>query len=397
MAKKSVKKPSRAKAKPADVPEIIDAVVEPVVDAPISEPQDVILGEPKAIQEADTLGEPESPETAEIAEDDGDSAAQTEIIPEPKVETRRASPWPLLLGGVAAAVFGFLAARADLIDTFLPPSLRAGADQTALTEDLETANAQITRLQADIKTLSAQISEQPGAAPDDALQALVLDLNDRIALLEKRPTSTGTASSSEYDAAFAAMQETAAAQQAEIDKLLADARLVEKSTEDTANSTLARAAATRIIAAIETGAPFGAALNDLEAAGVADIPQELRDAAAVGVTQLAALQADIPDVARAALAASRSADGENSGGVSGFLKRTLGARSVEPREGTDPDAVLSRIEAAVRNGRLTDALAEAEILPPEGQAVMADWLDQARTRNSVMSASETLMQRLAAN
>ncbi|MGB0440740.1 MAG: molybdopterin-binding protein, partial [Paracoccaceae bacterium] len=43
-----------------------------------------------------------------------------------------------------------------------------------------------------------------------------------------------------------------------------------------------------------------------------------------------------------------------------FLKTQLGARSLEPREGDDPDAVLSRMEAAAREGRFGDVEAEAD-------------------------------------
>jgi hypothetical protein len=48
-----------------------------------------------------------------------------------------------------------------------------------------------------------------------------------------------------------------------------------------------------------------------------------------------------------------------------------------PREGTDPDAILSRADAAVAEGRITDAIAEAAALPAEGQAALAAWLEQA--------------------
>jgi hypothetical protein len=395
VAKKSVKKAGKAVADTSDTIAIGDDTVnldaETVQDSVSPDPVEPDVIEAEVIE-------------AELAEGDTliADADDVTITPEPVVldpEPQRARVWPLLLGGVAAAVFGFLAARADLIDDFLPPSMRAGAEQTALAEDLKEANSQIARLKGDVQNLSATLENQP--EPDTSiienLQAIVDAQDVRIAKLEQRPVGTGGGSGANYDAEFAELQAAAAAQQAEIDKLLADARLVEQSAEDAANSTLARAAATRIIAAIESGAPFDAALGDLQSTGVTDIPAALSDAAANGVTPLSTLQADIPDAARAALAVSRTSDGEAAGGLGGFFKRALGARSTEPREGSDPDAVLSRVEDAARNGRLTDAIAEAETLPPEGQAAMADWLDRARTRQSVMSASETLMQRLAAN
>jgi hypothetical protein len=397
MAKKTVKKVSDAVADLSDTPTLGDDTVKEI-------PQDSVMPEADDTQSI-VATDPEviagEPVEAELPVDDTPSAdfddAPAPVVHDP--EPQRARVWPLLLGGVAAAVFGFLAARADLIDNFLPPSMRAGAEQSALAENLKSANSEIARLNGDVQNLGEEVANLP--TPDtsiiEQLQAVIATQNDRISELEKRPVGTGGGAAPNYDAEFATLQAAAAEQRAEIDKLLADARLVEKSTEDAANSTLARAAATRIIAAIESGAAFDAALNDLEGTGVVDIPDALKSAAANGVAPLSTLQSDIPDVARAALAASRSVGGETGGGFSGFLQRSLGARSTEPREGSDPDAVLSRIEDAARNGRLTDAIAEAETLPPEGQAAMSDWLDRARTRQSVMSASESLMQRLAAN
>ena len=126
-----------------------------------------------------------------------------------------------------------------------------------------------------------------------------------------------------------------------------------------------------------------------------EVPAALSDVAADGVAQLSTLQAEIPDAARAALAAARAT--ETDGGLGGFLKRQLGARSVAPREGDDPHAVLSRLEAAVREGRLDAALAEAEALPSEAQAAMQDWIDAAQARVDAQSATEALVQRVAAN
>ena len=93
------------------------------------------------------------------------------------------------------------------------------------------------------------------------------------------------------------------------------------------------------------------------------------------------------------MAARGAAD---TGGVGSFFQRQLGARSVTPREGDDPDAVLSRIEAAVKAGDLSTALTEAEALPPEAQDAMGDWLSQATTRNDAVTAAKALADTLAA-
>jgi hypothetical protein len=98
------------------------------------------------------------------------------------------------------------------------------------------------------------------------------------------------------------------------------------------------------------------------------------------------------------LSAARSAGtGEGQQGIGGFLTRSLGVRSVAPREGNDPDAVLSRAEAAVNAGDLSAALNELDTLPEEAQAVMADWRAAADARVSARTAADALAQRLTAD
>jgi hypothetical protein len=113
---------------------------------------------------------------------------------------------------------------------------------------------------------------------------------------------------------------------------------------------------------------------------------------------LSTLQAEFPDLARSALNAARaSGAGEGQQGIGGFLTRSLGVRSVAPREGSDPDAVLSRAEAALKSGDLDATLTELDTLPEEAQAVLADWRAAADARVSARAAADALAQRLTAD
>src|SRR5690606_16625940 len=106
-------------------------------------------------------------------------------------------------------------------------------------------------------------------------------------------------------------------------------------------------ALSRIETAMDSGAGYASAIADLRQLGIT-VPEPLIAAAETGVPTQPALEARFPEAARAALAAARSADaGGEGGGFGAFLKTQLGARSLEPREGTDPDAILSRAEAAL--------------------------------------------------
>ena len=76
--------------------------------------------------------------------------------------------------------------------------------------------------------------------------------------------------------------------------------------------------------------------------------------------------------------------------VSAFLRNQTGARSLTPREGNDPDAVLSRAEAALGAGDLATVLKELAALPPEGQTAMAAWQARCVTRQAAISAVQSL-------
>ncbi|MEL7258875.1 MAG: hypothetical protein AAFN80_13670, partial [Pseudomonadota bacterium] len=140
---------------------------------------------------------------------------------------------------------------------------------------------------------------------------------------------------------------------------------------------------------------FEGPLSALQDSGALDrVPEGLTAAAQEGVTTLAQLQAEVADAARSALAVVRS-DEQGTGGVGAFLQRQLGARSVTPKQGDDADAVLSRMEAAVRSGDLGTALDEASGLPEKARGAMSGWLGAAETRHNAQSALDALTQQLS--
>jgi hypothetical protein len=177
----------------------------------------------------------------------------------------------------------------------------------------------------------------------------------------------------------AAARETAAAEEAEATRAAAEAA---------AAAAARQAAQTSILAALDSGEPYAQHLEGL------DIPAALSAPAADGVPTLTQLVDSYPEAARAALDASirASVDGTAMDRFTAFLRVQTGARSLEPRDGDDPDAVLSRAEAALRTGNLAQALAELDALPEAGQAAMAGWTQSARTRLDALEAAQGLTQ-----
>lgn len=344
---------------------------------------------------------------------DSESTPETEQPPAPRPPedvppARSGNPLLLVLGGVVAAFFGFALAQVvpngwpleatgrqlsefDARLTAQDRKLSEFAPDSELAERLATLEARLAGLadpQDGIEALRIELEnlKQSIGAPGpelDALKAEVADLRNELAAVPRE-------ASQELEALRAAAQAEREAAEARTAALRADA-------EATARSAVARGAVLRIQAALDAGGAFDAALGDLALAGV-DVPAALATHAQ-GVPTMARLQADFPDAARAALAAAHApdADAPLTQRLGSFLKAQTGMRSVTPRDGDEPDAILSRAEAALSKADLAATLAELDTLPSEAAVSMADWRMQADARAQAGAALATLAAELNAN
>ncbi|MEP3636203.1 MAG: hypothetical protein ABJN14_02965 [Paracoccaceae bacterium] len=341
-------------------------------------------------------------ETVEDAIEEG----SVENDPEPEIHQpvaaapveRQSVFFPMVLGGLIAAFFGFLVGQEGLIFKRAPI-----VDHTDTINELR---GDVDQLRLSLAELDVQIKTIPGPVDLTPVEGSLSEIADRLSALERRPVPTqgdtpdfsGAFSGAleDFSQEFDALKSQSAEQQAEIARLLEEASQVKSSAAESEQFTLARAAISQVRAAFDAGQPFDGPLNDLDAIGLVEIPEILKDTAADGIATMANLQSQVPDAARAALSAARS-ENQDSEGVGGFLQRQLGIRSLEPTEGDDPDSVLSRVEAAINENRLADALTEVELLPEGARAALGDWLNLAQTRASAVSAVETLLQSLPTN
>jgi hypothetical protein len=326
-------------------------------------------------------------------------------------QTSRSGFFPMLLGGLLAVCVGVVVAKSPMFETFLPENWRtvSASDLNDLSQSVQAQNTRISdvsdKLAAvpvpDLSGVEGAIAAQADkiselGAQIDNLAGTVNALDARLTALEKQPISQGVSQGAidAYERELKALQDSVAAQRSEIESLLTDARAMEENAEMTAQEALARAALTRVLSAIDSGGAFDAALGDLEAVTGTQAPEKLASVAQTGVTPMIQLQDAFPDAAREALSAARLAEPDSEHNLRSFLQRQLSARSVTPKEGADPDAVLSRAEAALKEGRLNDALAEIETLPPEASAAMDAWVTRARARRDAQDAAESLAQSL---
>ena len=144
----------------------------------------------------------------------------------------------------------------------------------------------------------------------------------------------------------------------------------------------AKAALAQIRGALESGAPYQAELDRFAQASGAAIPAGLSASAASGVATLTALETDFAESAHQAIQANvlAAAGDDMWSRAKAFVGAQMASRSLTPQEGAAPDAVLSRVEAALRRDDVQAAAAEAETLPSEASAAMADWIAKAEAR-----------------
>ena len=370
---------------------------------------DESVSEPEDTTSEDKAETADAHEPADAAPTSPDTSSQAQTQKE--VVVRKGGFFPMLLGGIAAGAIGIGAAQ-YLPERFLPfGSAPEDEDQALLQEAIDAQSAKIADLNDKIdaasqepdlsgietaqESIASSVSEM--STQLQAIETQLSNLDDRLTDVEQRPVTEGAsdAAVAAYERELRALQDAMAAQRAEIENMTAEARDMEENAEATAQATMRRAALTRIQTALDAGSGFAPALADLQAAD-AEVPEALQAVAEDGVASMTELQEGFPDAARRALATSRATaegDGE-SGGFSDFLFAQLGVRSLEPKEGNSPDAVLSRAEAALREGRLTDALAELEGLPEQGRAELSDWSGAAARRLDAIAAAQALGENL---
>lgn len=352
--------------------------------------------------------------------------------PAQNVTVKKTGFWPVALGGVVAAGVGAAAtlwALPNLPAGWLPEqaqpevnidvdAIRAdavSAAEAAAREQVDALRAELAEAApADMAPAEAVPSEDAAAepvaeaatdAPADtgagtadqiaALQARLDEQAARIEALSSRPTIDPEAAQrvqSLADQAGALEQQikaAAEAAQSEITEAQAEAQRLQDAAAESTRRAEAVAAVAALQSALDRGVTPDEARETLEGAGI-DTP----DALAREVPSLAALQEGFGEAARGALRATLREQSSSGDGnlLTNFLRAQTGARSVEPREGDDPDAVLSRANAEVEGGHIDAALNELSGLPETAREapVMAEWLDGANAYREAQAALSDL-------
>lgn len=375
-----------------DLADVEDSAEHGISDQPDELPSD-----------ADAEVEVAEPAEEGVSEDEETQPTPAEQPEAVKIVERKGGFIPMVLGGVVAGGLGYGAATyiqpADSAQTLveLTAKLEAQADelkalrgeldsQSGGAEALAKAQEQLTVVGQGLKTVEADL--QDGLAKLDGFES-------RIGTLEKAPLAEASPEAvAAYEKELEAFRASLEEQRAEVEAIAASAEEKREAAEAAAQDARVYSALSEIQTSLETGSDFGAAVTALAGAGV-DVPEALKSQSG-GVPTVKVLTESFAPAARKALAAARKETG-GSGGFGSFLKTQLGARSIAPREGDDPDAVLSRMEAAAKDGQFDAVLSEAEALPETAKAPLSQWLENAQNRKAAVDAVDALSQKINSN
>ncbi len=365
----------------------------------------------------ETAAEPESPAVPGVIPAHAPSVEPSAPPPPPVPASSGPGTFGLVFGGLLAGAIGFLVATFAVPEGWPNPA-PSGLD--ALQSTLEEQTGKLEALTAEVTEIrnSASTAPSAGEAPDlsplmDQLAGFESQLADtaasfetqigalsgeidgfeaRLAELEARPVApTGPDGSAAMEAQLEAFRQQLDEVTADAEQRITEAQdrasAIEAEAAEAAETARRQAALSSLKAALDSGAAFTELLSDLP-----DVPEPLASAAESGVPTLTGLQNGFPDVAREALSQVQVVPEEASTGERfvAFLKRRTNARSLTPRDGDDPDAVLSRAEAALSNGDLGLVLDELSALPEAARGAMSAWISAAETRVSALNAFTSL-------
>src|SRR5210317_1291732 len=340
--------------------------------------------------------------------DQADEDRKSEQVYEPYIPPVDPAPaqksplGPMILGGAVCAVLGFGAAVLTQQSSPLWPQDPAVAELTAKTDgavaDLQTQIDAIAArpagdvMQSDLTPMRDAVAQLSG------LEQTIADLAGRVSALEQATIEAAIPDDliAKYRSEVESISALLESQRGELNTFMQDAKAKADQAAEIAKNTLAGGALDRIATALDTGSEFVQAMQDYEQAMGAAAPDALASLAADGVVTLQVLSQDYADVARAALAAARAEmdQGQGMAKVTSFLKTQFNARSVVPKSGDDPDAVLSRAEQALRDGDLAAAMDEISKLGPRAQATMSDWIAAAQARLDAQNTVNILIDQL---
>jgi hypothetical protein len=360
-----------------------------VIDASAEEAGDAVSRETE-LRAQEAAAEEEAPDAREPA-------------PRPPPPPQRVLPWAALSLAVVGLLFA-VGVGFHVFDT----TDGAIVDLRAATASLQKSQAQLDQKSTGASDEAAAFAalERRVAALEDAtkaasanLAALQSDTQKAVSLAEAPPPAPAQQVDlgpleqriADLEAKLQPLAASVAASKADVNASQDIVRKAVTSSDAAALVVVAQA----LVGALGRGAPFASEVAALQALG-AD-PQQiaaLQPVAAKGVPTAAALAQSFAPLAAPILT---GASEKQPQGLLDRLERDASSLvRVRPfgaaaPEGTDPAALVARIEGALAEGDVVGAVAAWDQLPPPAKNVTGDWASAAAARVAADAAAQTLL------
>ena len=258
-------------------------------------------------------------------------------------------------------------------------------------------NRPVEVLSQRIAKLEEAVSRPPPApAPDTRLTERIASLESSLATFNRR-LETAQATAQQSPAAQAAIDGLSKRiETLEQSVKSAQARVEDKIAQNTGADAAARQALAAVVLrdAVARGAPFAPELNALKSLGAdAQAVARLEPFAASGVPAPQGLAQELSALLPSMKAASDT-DATRPGGFLDKLEanasRLVRIRKVGEADGTDPAAVLARIEAHLARNDIAAADKELAALPEKIRSPAEPWRRKVAARQGAMDASRKL-------
>lgn len=279
-----------------------------------------------------------------------------------------------------------------------PPSDTAAVkDISARLDKIETTLAARRRDETLVTRLAA--AEAETKAVDNALAALNRRVDD-IAVTARSAQTRADSAAAAAEASKSAAQ--SGVQHGDIDALanrvaalehgmtaLSDDVARRPASADDRAARLA-VAAEALRAAVERGVPYAAELGAVKSFSVdASALTPLEPFAASGVPQAQTLAQELAALGPTLERASGAAPSENTflGRLQANAEKIVRVTPVDAPRGDDPDAVVTRADAAAARGDIGGALTELSHLPDAARSAAEPWIKKAQAREAAIAAS----------
>ncbi len=320
--------------------------------------------------------------------DTGASALEARLARlEQQVRDIAARPLP---AGADAGALDDMRGRLAKLETAIA-TRRPGTTEPALANRIATIEGEVKALAETIGILGRRSDEIATSARDarqraDATAAALADLTQKV-------TRPGAPAVERSELEALANRVTAV----ERGEKSVEAELAKRPAAESGDRGVRLALAAAVLkAAVERGDPFAAEVATVKAlAADAKALSPLDAFASSGVPTAAALSHELTELAPALLlAAGARSTGSRDTGFLGRLQasadKLVRIRPIDAVAGSDPAAIVARIEVKASHADLAGALAELATLPPDVRAPAEAWIKKAQMRIAAVDTSRRL-------